>query len=71
MWFKKDDLSVICETWLAFINMRKKRSDNMDEYIGLFERKLGKLKKERIVLPDVVMAMQLLDSSTLEQKTNN
>ena len=23
-WFKKDDLSVICETWSAFINVRKK-----------------------------------------------
>ena len=67
-WFKKDDLSVICETWSAFINMRKKRSDNMDEYIGLFDRKVGKLKKDGIVLPDVVLGMQLLDSSTLPQK---
>ena len=66
-WFK-DDLSVICETWSAFINMRKKRSDNMDEYIGLFERKVGELKKEGTVLPDVVLAMQLLDSSAIEQK---
>ena len=40
----------------------------MDEYIGLFERKVGELKKEGIVLPDVVLAMQLLDSSVLEQK---
>ena len=47
-WFKKDDLSVICETWSAFINMRKKRSDNMDEYIGLFERKVGELKKKEL-----------------------
>ena len=45
--FKKDDFSVICETWSAFINMRKKRPDNMDEYIGLFERKVGELKKRR------------------------
>ena len=67
-WFKKDDLIVICETWSAFINMRKKRSDNMDEYLGLFERKVGEVKKEEIVLPDVVLAMQLLDISTLEQK---
>ena len=67
-WFKKDDVSVICETWSAFINMTKKRSDNMDEYIGLFERKVGELKKEGIVLPVVVLAMQLLDSSALEQK---
>ena len=41
--------------------MRKKRSDNMDEYIGFFERKIGELKKEEIVLPDVVLAMQLLE----------
>ena len=67
-WFKKDDLSVICETWSAFIIMRKKRSDNMDEYVGLFDRKVGELKKEGIVLPDVVLAMQLLYSSALEQK---
>ena len=40
----------------------------MDEYIGLFERKVGELKKRGIVLPDVVLAMQLLDSSALEQK---
>ena len=47
-WFKKDDLSVICETWSAFVNMRKKRSDNMDEYIGLLERKVGELKKKEL-----------------------
>ena len=67
-WFKKDDLIVICETWSAFINMRKKRSDSMDEYIGLFEREVGELKKEGTVLPYVVLAMQLLDSSSPEQK---
>ena len=44
---QEDDLSVICKTWSAFINMRKKRSDNMDEYIGLFEKKVGELKKRR------------------------
>ena len=33
-WFKKDDLGVICETWPLFINMRKKRSDNMNEYMA-------------------------------------
>ena len=48
--------------------MRKKRSDKMDEYIGLFERKLGELKEKGILLPDVVLALQLLDSSALEQK---
>ena len=48
--------------------MRKKRSDSMDEYIGLSERKVGELKKEKIVLPEVVLAMQALDSSALEQK---
>ena len=36
--------------------------------LGLFEREVRELKKEGIVLPDVVLAMQLLDSSALEQK---
>ena len=67
-WFKKDDLSIVCETWGAYKSLLKKESDTMDQFLNEYEKKVKELKKQGITLPEVVLAMQLLDSAGLDKK---
>lgn len=67
-WFKKDDLSTICETWSAYKNLQKKDSETMEQFLNESEKKIKELKKEGIALPEVVLAMQLLDGAGLDKK---
>lgn len=65
--FKKDNLSVVCEVWSDYINY-KKGCETMSEYITEYEKRVSQLKREKITLPDVVLAMQLLNGCELEKK---
>ena len=67
-WYKKDDLSVVCEAWSTYKNLSKKETDTMDQFLSDYEKKTKELKKQGIVLPVVVMAMQLIDSAGLDKK---
>ena len=67
-WFKKDDLSVVCETWCAYKSLMKKESDSMDQFLNEYEKRVKELKKQGITLPEVVLAMQLIDGAGLDKK---
>lgn len=65
--FKKDDLSRVCDVWTEFIKFKRNR-ESMQDYINNYEQKINSLKREKITLPDVVVAMQLLSGSDLERR---
>ena len=65
--FKKDDLSAVCEAWSSFIGYNR-TSEPISEYITVYERKVSEMKKAKIVLPNVVLGMQLLNGAALDKK---
>ena len=67
-WYKKDDLSVVCEAWSSYKNLQKKDDESMDQFLNEYEKRVKELKKEGITLPEVVLAMQLIDSAGLDKK---
>ena len=62
--YKKDELSVVCESWANFISY-KRGSEGISVYITEFEKRASKLKRERIRLPDVILGMQILNGAGL------
>ena len=66
--YKKDDLSVVCETWSRYKNLMKKESETMDQFLNEYEKNVKELKKEGITLPEVVLAMQLIDGAGLDKQ---
>ena len=66
--FKKDDLSIACEVWPTFIHMIKEPFDKMDEFITKFEKKVADLIRCGIDLPQVVLAMQIIDAANITNK---
>ena len=65
---KRDDLSLTFETWSTFIKLRKKDTDSMAQFITNYDRKVNELKRDGIVLPETVLALQLQESVYLERK---
>ena len=62
--FKKDDLTLLHQSWRKYI--RNKRSDeSIEAFINTYERNVAALKRDGIVLPDSVLAMQLIDTANL------
>ena len=66
--YKRDDLSLTFETWSTFIKFRKKDTDSMAQFITNYDRKVNELKRDGIVLPETVLALQLLESVYPERK---
>ena len=67
--YKRDDLSLTFETWSSFIKLRKKDTDsNMSQFITNYDRKVNELKRDGIVLPETVLALQLPESVYLERQ---
>ena len=66
--FKKDDLSVVCEAWCRYKNLVKGENDTMDQFLNDYEKNIKELKKEGVTLPEVVLAMQLIDSAGLSKQ---
>ena len=66
--FKEDDLTSVYETWKRFKNFDKKDDESMECYINEYDRRVKELKKNGIELPEVVLAMQILDGAKLDQK---
>ena len=66
--FKEDDLTSVYETWKRFKNFDKKDEESMESYINEYDRRVKELKKNGIELPEVVLAMQILDGAKLDQK---
>ena len=66
--FKKDDLSIVCEVWSTFIHIIREPFDKMDEFIAKFEKKVTDLIRCGIDLPQVVLAMQIIDAANITDK---
>ncbi|KAJ8048980.1 hypothetical protein HOLleu_01512 [Holothuria leucospilota] len=49
-WYKKDDLSVVCEAWCSFKNLTKKDTDTMNQFLNEYEKKVKALKKEGVAI---------------------
>ena len=64
--FKKDDVSKLCEVWTEYINFKREKH-SMEEYITQYEKKVAELKRQKINIPTVVLAMQLLNGSEINQ----
>ena len=61
-------LSLTFETWSTFSKLRKTDTDSMAQFITNYDRKVNKLKRDGTVLPETVLALQLLESVYLERK---
>ena len=66
--FKEDDLTSVYETWKVFKNFEKKENESIENYIENYDKNVKQLKRKGINLPEVVLAMQILDGAKLEQK---
>ena len=66
--FKKDDLSIVCGVWSTFIHMIRQPFDKIDEVITKFEKKVADLIRCGIDLPQVVLAMQIIDVANITDK---
>ena len=68
--FKKDDLTMLHNSWSSFIRLKRKKDEKMDEYITRYESKVTELKRElkNDNLPEKVYGMQLIDSARLSDK---
>ena len=64
--YKKDDMNKVCEVWTEFNNM-KRNNDNMEDYITKYDKKVSELKHLKIVLPEAVLAMQLLNGAEINE----
>ena len=64
--FKKDDLSMLHQSWTQFIKYKKSRSDSVDEFLNTFASKAAALKRDGVKLPEDVLGLQLLDAANLE-----
>ena len=62
------DLSVVCEAWCRYKNLVKGENDTMDQFLNDYEKNIKELKKEGVTLPEVVLAMQLIDSAGLSKQ---
>ena len=63
--FKKDDLGAASEAYFEYINYKRASGQKMADYINESDKKIAQLKRRRIILPEIVLAMQLLHSSGL------
>ena len=64
--YKRDDLSLTFETWSTFIKLRKWDTGSMAQFITTYDRKVN-FKRDDIVLPKTLLALQLLERVYLER----
>ena len=57
----------MCENWTNFVRYHKE-AETMDQFILEYEKNCSKLKRHGIELPQVVLAVQMLEASRLGQK---
>ena len=65
--FKKDDLSMLHQSWTQFIQYRKTSSDSVDDFLNKFALKAAALKRDGVKLPEDVLGLQLIDAANLEE----
>lgn len=63
--YQKDDAGAVCEAYLEFVGFSKDPNQAMAAYITEFDRKVSQLQIQKIVIPEVALAMQLLYGADL------
>ena len=71
MCFKADDLIQLHSSWRYFINLKKNQGESIDDFIIRYEKSVAELKRDGIVLPEEIYAMQLIDSVNISEKDVN
>lgn len=66
--FKKDDLTLMHQSWSEFIRFKRDDGEDINEFLNKYERKAAALRRDKIVLPESVLAMQLIDSANMDRK---
>lgn len=66
-YYKKDDISSMFEAWTAFKTFTRGES-SIHQFLNEYDKQISLLKKQDITLPQVVIALQLLDCANLDQK---
>lgn len=69
--FQLEEKDRACEAFSQFGHLKKDRSVSMADYIIDFEQRYNQIKKYEMTLPNAVLAFKLLDTTCLDEKTDN
>ena len=61
-WFGKTKVDEASEAWKSFKDMKRSSGENLDEFLLRFETVESKLKCSAVELPNLILALQLLES---------
>ena len=64
--FRKDDVSVMMKSWSDFINIKRREGEEMNSYLERCDQSNGDLKTSKITLPETVLALHMLERSSLD-----
>ena len=64
--FKKDDLTLLHQSWRKFIQYRRS-DESIDDFLNTYEKNVAGLKRDGTALPDSVLGMQLIDAANLSE----
>ena len=64
--FRKDDVSVMMKSWSDFINIKRRDGEEMNSYLERCDQSNGDLKTSKITLPETVLALHMLERSSLD-----
>ena len=65
---KRDDLTIMHQSWSSFIKLRRGIEEKMDDFDDRFEKMMAELNRGGTVLPNKVLAVQLIDAAKLSEK---
>ena len=61
-WFGKTKVDEASDTWRTFRDMKRSKEENIDKFLLRFETVESKLKCSAVELPNLILALQLLES---------
>ena len=64
--YKQDDLTAAYDSWSDFENLKRTQGMLIEEFISEYQKLNNHICKQKIVLPEAVLAFKLLDSSGLD-----
>ena len=66
--YKKDPLTNVYEHYVNFDRFKRQSNVTMENYILEFEKLYNLAKKHTVIMPEIVLALKLLDGAQLEYK---
>ena len=61
-WFGKTKIDEASDAWKSFKDMKRSKEEPIDEFMLEFETVESKLKCSAVELPNLILALQLLES---------